>query len=99
MDEGGSQSRLLRDPLFPQLLAEVFHGLAHLAAGFAEAGLDLAARALVGAFVFEDRIAHRPAHLFLHSTARLVDVAFYFVVIDAHGFNLLRSANNSRILP
>ena len=70
--------------LFPQLLAQVFHHLAYLAAGFAEVGLDVAADALIDAFALDERIAEGAAELLLHRTGSLVDVALHFVIIDTH---------------
>src|SRR5712671_2067395 len=61
---------------FSDLLSRLLHRLAHLAAGFAEVSLDVAAGALIGAFVFEKRVAEGAAEFLFHRTARLVDVAF-----------------------
>ncbi len=73
-----------RAELLAELVAGVFHRLANLAAGLAEAGLDLAAGALISTLLFQNRIVHRPARPFLHGTARLIDFPFHFVAIHTH---------------
>src|SRR5262245_13191700 len=78
------------------LVAEIFDGLADVAAGFAEAFFDVTFCLIAHAFLLHLAIVDGATDVLFHRALSLVPFAFEFIPVHSHSSRLI-SARRSRI--